>query len=219
MSLADESDGSPPLFGKEFRDQLERLFRWRRDVRHFRPDPVPETLLQALLRQSVFAPSVGLSQPGRFVRVRSAAMRAAALANFEAANRDALAGYAGAQAERYARLKLSGMTTAPEHLAVFCDLETERGSGLGSRSMPEMLQYSTVCSVMQLWLSARAEGLGLGWVSILDPERLSKDLAVPPHWRLIGYFCIGWPSTPHRDPELERAGWEQRLPDPVVLER
>jgi len=99
------------------------------------------------------------------------------------------------------------------------DLETERGSGLGSRSMPEMLQYSTVCSVMQLWLSARAEGLGLGWVSILDPERLSKDLAVPPHWRLIGYFCIGWPSAPHRDPELERAGWERRLPDPVVLER
>jgi 5,6-dimethylbenzimidazole synthase len=142
--------------------------------------------------------------------VESEAARAAALANNEAANTEALKGYAGEQARLYASLKLSGMREAPVQIAVFCDEATEQGSGVGARTMPETRRYSVVCAIMQLWLAARAEGLGLGWVSILDPDRLARDLSVPENWRLIAYLCLGWPEEEHIDTELERVGWEHR---------
>jgi len=200
----------PPAFGPEFRDQLARLIAWRRDVRRFRPDPVAPALVARLVVQCGLAPSVGLSEPWRFVMVESDGARAAALANFEAANAEALGGYDGDKARLYASLKLSGMREAPVQIAVFCDEETPQGAGLGARTMPEMRRYSVVCAVMQLWLSARAEGLGIGWVSILDPDRLARDLTVPDSWRLIAYLCLGWPAEEHDDAELERAGWEDR---------
>ena len=160
-------------FGQSFRDQLAKLFAWRRDVRRFRPDPVAPELIRRLLDQTGLAPSVGLSEPWRFVMVDSEPARAAALENFETANAEALDGYSGDQARLYATLKLSGMRDAPVQIAIFCDEDTPQGSGLGAQTMPEMRRYSVVCAVMQLWLSARAEGLGAGWVSILDPARLS----------------------------------------------
>ena len=198
-------------FGQQFRDQLAELFAWRRDVRRFRPDPVAPDLIQRLLHQTGLAPSVGLSEPWRFVMVESPAARTSALTNFEAANAEALDDYSGAQAHLYASLKLSGMRQAPVQIAIFCDEATPQGSGLGAQTMPEMRRYSVVCAVMQLWLSARAEGLGAGWVSILDPDRLGTDLRVPAQWRLIAYLCLGWPEEEHSDAELERAGWEDRL--------
>jgi 5,6-dimethylbenzimidazole synthase len=198
-------------FTQAFRDQLAALFAWRRDVRRFRPDPVAPELIGRLLDQTGLAPSVGLSEPWRFIMVESPAARASALANFEAANAEALAGYSGDQVRLYASLKLSGMRGAPVQIAIFCDEATGQGSGLGARTMPEMRRYSVVCAVMQLWLAARAEGLGAGWVSILDPDRLAADLAVPEGWRLIAYLCLGWPEEEHSDAELERAGWEDRL--------
>jgi len=198
-------------FGQTFRDQLAALFAWRRDVRRFRPDPVAPELVRRLLEQTGLAPSVGLSEPWRFVMVESESARAAALANFETANAEALGGYSNDQAQLYATLKLSGMRDAPVQIAIFCDEDTPQGSGLGAKTMPEMRRYSVVCAVMQLWLSARAEGLGAGWVSILDPDRLGHDLAVPKGWRLIAYLCLGWPEEEHSDAELERAGWEDRL--------
>ena len=197
-------------FGQAFRDQLGELFAWRRDVRRFRPDPVAPELIRRLLEQTGLAPSVGLSEPWRFVMVESAPARAAVLANFEAANAEALEGYSGDQARLYASLKLSGMRQAPVQIAIFCDEATQQGSGVGLRTMPEMRRYSVVCAVMQLWLAARAEGLGAGWVSILDPDRLGRDLRVAQEWRLIAYLCLGWPEEEHRDTELERAGWEDR---------
>lgn len=200
-----------PEFGPEFRERLAALFAWRRDVRRFRSDPVAPDLVRRLIDQCGLAPSVGLSEPWRFVMVESGTARAAALANFEAANADALAGYSGDQARLYASLKLSGMRDAPVQIAIFCDEETPQGAGLGAQTMPEMRRYSVVCAVMQLWLSARAEGLGAGWVSILDPERLARDLEVPESWRLIAYLCLGWPEEEHADAELERAGWQDRL--------
>lgn len=207
-----------PRFAPEFRDRLAELFAWRRDVRRFRPDPVAPELLRRLLAEATLAPSVGLSEPWRFVLLESARARAAARANFEAANAAALIGYSGAQARRYAGLKLSGIREAPVQLAVFCDEATAKGAGLGVQTMPEMRRYSVVCAVMQLWLAARAEGLGLGWVSILDPERLARDLAVPAAWRLVAYLCLGWPEEEHDDPELARAGWESRHA-PEILSR
>lgn len=204
-------------FDTAFQDQLTALMRWRRDVRRFRTDPVPEAMLMHCLDAFVLSPSVGLSQPWRLIRVQSTAARAAALTNFEAANAQALAGYDGDRAALYAGLKLSGMHEAPVHLAVYCDEGTETGHGLGAGTMPEMRRYSVVASVMQFWLLARAHGLGVGWVSILDPARLARDLDTPEDWRLVAYLCVGWPEAESETPELERQGWEVRR-DELVLD-
>jgi 5,6-dimethylbenzimidazole synthase len=202
----------PPDFDAAFRARLRELFCWRRDVRRFRPDALPEGMLERLIEIACTAPSVGLSQPWRFVVVEDSARRDAVRANFEAANAEALGAYGGERAQRYATLKLAGLREAPCHLAVFADRDTSIGHGLGRRTMPETAEYSAVAAIFSLWLAARAEGLGVGWVSILDPAVIATALDVPVHWRFIGYFCIGYPEAADDCPELERAGWEQRRP-------
>ncbi len=163
------------------------------------------------------APSVGLSEPWRLVRVDSKQARASALENYEIANAAALKGCSGETAAAYAGLKLSGMREAPVQLAVFCDEGTVKGHGLGARTMPEIRRYSVVCAITLFWLRLRAEGLGLGWVSILDPVRLTQDLGVPEGWELVGYFCIGWPQDSSDTPELQLSGWETRA-DKLMIE-
>jgi 5,6-dimethylbenzimidazole synthase len=202
---------SPPSFDAPFRARFAELVRWRRDVRRFRADAVAPDLIERLLALAVQAPSVGLSQPWRFVLVETAVRRAAISDNFAAANRAALEGYAGERQARYARLKLEGLAQAPVHLAVCADEETSAGHGLGRQTMPETLRYSVVAAIQTLWLAARAEGLGVGWVSILDPEAVRATLDLPAHWSFIAYLCIGWPEEEHDDPELERHGWQARL--------
>ncbi len=197
-------------FSSEFQSDLETLMRWRRDVRRFRTAPVDEALLTECLDAFLLAPSVGLSEPWRVIRVESDTARAAALANYSAANEAALAGYSGDKAKIYANLKLSGMSDAPVQLAVFCDEATDKGAGLGAGTMPEMRRYSVVTAIMLFWLAARARGLGLGWVSILDPDALCRDIDVPDNWSLVGYFCLGWPEEVADTPELEGTGWEAR---------
>lgn len=189
---------------------LDTLFRQRRDVRRFLTTPVDEATITDILAASCTAPSVGLSQPTRFVRLASQPVRDRVLSNFEAANKQALHDYDDEQARLYATLKLAGLREAPVQFAVFCDTATPKGSGLGSRTIPETLLYSTACAVMTMWLAASARGLGLGWVSIFDVEALANDLDVPVDWTFVGCLCIGWPEEYHLDPELERAGWEQR---------
>ncbi|WP_338550068.1 5,6-dimethylbenzimidazole synthase [Roseovarius phycicola] len=206
-------------FSQDFQSELSELMRWRRDVRHFRTDPVDATVLSACLDAFLLAPSVGLSEPWRLVRLESEAARQAALTNFTAANAEALEGYAGDRAQLYSRLKLSGMQEAPVQLAVFCDEATDKGQGLGAGTMPEMRRYSVVAAITQFWLAARAAGLGVGWVSILDPEQLQRDLDVPESWRLVAYLCVGWPEADHQSPELERAGWEDRRGTLPIEER
>ena len=186
--------------------------RWRRDVRRFRTDKVEAAVLDRCLCAFNLAPSVGLSEPWRVIDVTSPGARAAAIANFQAANANALAGYCDERANLYASLKLSGMQEAPIHLAIYCDDASAKGAGLGATTMPEMRAYSVVGAITLFWLLARAEGLGVGWVSILDPAQLAKDLNTPVGWQLIGYFCIGWPESDNDTPELERAGWESRSP-------
>lgn len=197
-------------FDQDFRSQLLTLMAWRRDVRRFRTDPVPEAVLTRCLDTFRLAPSVGLSEPWRILRVQSDAARADARDNYKVANAQALAGYDGEQAAAYSQLKLSGMEDAPEHLAIFCDDATPQGHGLGAATMPEMRRYSVVGAITLMWLAARAEGLGMGWVSILDPDRLCRDLNVPADWSLVAYLCVGWPAEASDTPELERAGWEHR---------
>ena len=203
---------TPGQFSPEFREELAALMRWRRDVRRFRTDPVPEDLLAHALRAFTLAPSVGLSEPWRVLRIENPDRRAACLANFRDCNAEALSGFADDRAATYSRLKLSGMAEAPVHLAVFCDDATPKGHGLGTATMPETRAYSVVGAITHLWLALRAGGLGLGWVSILDHARLNRDLDVPDGWRFIGYLCIGWPEKEDTVPELERAGWESRAP-------
>jgi len=206
-----------PQFDDAFRARLHDLFRWRRDVRHFRADPVPGETIEALVRETALSPSVGYSQPWRFVRVDTPQRRGAVIASFERANADALAGYSGDDAMKYASLKLAGLRDAPVHLAVFCDQSTTKGKGLGRATMPEMLAYSAANAVYTFWLAARARGIGAGWVSILDPETVTLALDVPPEWRLIAYLCVGYPVEDHDQPELERAGWESRDDRAIIL--
>lgn len=206
-------------FSEEFRHAFDQLLRWRRDVRHFRPDPVEEAQLMRLLSTFSLAPSVGLSEPWRIVRVKDPQTRKAAEENFQTCNEQALAGYSGEKAQIYAGLKLSGMRDAPVQLAIFCDEETDKGAGLGAGTMPEMRRYSVVTAITQFWLAARAEGLGVGWVSILDPDQLTRDLKVSDSWRLVAWLCVGWPESNTIQPELEREGWEARTAVPQIVER
>ncbi len=214
MSL---QSASPPAFDQRFRSELLELFRWRRDVRRFLPEPVPPSLLRELLAAAALAPSVGLSEPWRFVMVDDPARREAVRANFEACNARALACQEPSRAALYARLKLAGLDEAPCHLAVFAEPDPEQGGGLGRGTMPETTTYSAVMAVHTLWLAARAAGLGLGWVSILDPAPVGAALDVPPGWTLVGYFCLGHPQRQDDVPELERLGWERRRPQPPVF--
>ena len=210
----------PPQFDSAFRRQFEMLLRWRRDVRRFSTAPVDESLLDHILRLAVLAPSVGNSQPWRFVKVDDAARRAGVRRIFAACNEEALAAYHGARAKLYAELKLSGLDRAPVHLAVFSDEATGLGAGLGRRTMPETLAYSVVGAIQTLWLAARAHGVGIGWVSILKPDGVHALLEVPAAWSLVAYLCLGYPAEEHPDPELERFGWQPRVdPATFVIQR
>ncbi len=196
----------PPIFDADFREDLRRLFVWRRDVRGFKRDCLPEGSLERLIGFASLSPSVGLSEPWRFVLVEGELARSGVRANFAASNADALMRQGDERSSLYARLKLAGLDDAPCQFAVFTD------HGLGRATMPETIDYSAVMAIHTIWLAARAEGLGLGWVSILDPARMARILDVPPGWTFIGYFCLGYPTGDHDTPELEREGWDARGP-------
>ena len=200
----------PMTFDDAFRVQLRELLVWRRDVRRFRTQALPPGTLDRLIGVACLAPSVGLSQPWRFVVVDDPARRHAVLEDFRCCNAEALKSYDDDRSAQYARLKLAGLEEAPSQLAVFADPATETGHGLGRRTMPEMIEYSVVAAIHTLWLAARAEGIAMGWVSILTPGRVHKALDVPETWRFLGYFCLGYAQADSASPELEREGWERR---------
>jgi 5,6-dimethylbenzimidazole synthase len=196
------------LFDESFQAEFLKLLELRRDVRHFKPDPIPDEAIAELVRLTRFSPSVGYSQPWRFVKVDSSERRRVVIASFQRANSAALASYEGERAMLYARLKLSGLQEAPVHLAVFCDTATETGKKLGALTMPQTLEYSAAMAIYTLWLAARARGIGVGWVSIVEPEVVERTLDVPEGWRLVAYLCVGYPASYEAEPELRREGWE-----------
>jgi 5,6-dimethylbenzimidazole synthase len=208
---------SEPVFDEHFRQRFAELLKWRRDVRNFRSDPVDPRLLERLFHLAALSPSVGYSQPWRFVLVESEKCRDSVRENFARCNREALNSYDADKARLYASLKLAGLREAPVHLAVFLSENTNRGSGLGKNTMPETLEYSVVLAVFSLWLAARAYGLGLGWVSILDPQEVIRTLNVPGDWKLIAYLCLGYPKEENSSPELLRLGWEVALPETELV--
>jgi 5,6-dimethylbenzimidazole synthase len=194
------------------RAALYRAIALRRDVRaEFISDPVPDDVLARVLGAAHQAPSVGLSQPWRFIVVRERANREAVHAAFARANAKAGDGYEPADGERYRRLRLAGILDAPVNVCVTCDDDPARGNGLGRATMPETVRYSTVCAIQNLWLAARVEELGVGWVSIVEPAELRTLLGIPERVAIVAYLCIGYVSSFAPVADLERDGWETRL--------
>jgi 5,6-dimethylbenzimidazole synthase len=201
-------------FSPESAATLAEILRWRRDVRHFRTAPVPAPVLARLQQAMELAPSVGNARPWRVLVVESPELRAGVRAVFERCNAQAAGLYEGEQAEAYARLKLAGLDNAPVQLAVFTDLTPQAGHGLGRQTMPETLEQSTAIAIHTLWLAARAENLGLGMLSILEPAAMEKLFAVPPDWRFSAYLCLGWPEFTDDTPLLHRADWQRNTATP-----
>lgn len=187
---------------------LARLLRWRRDVRHFRTDPVPEPIVQRLRQAVDCAPSVGNARPWRFVQAESPELRSAVRENFLAANAEALATYEGQKRDLYLKLKLEGLDRAPLQIAVFTAMDPEAGHRLGRLSMPETLMQSTAMAIHTLWLAARVNNLGVGMVSILDPKAMERCFEVPEDWRFTAYLCVGYSEFDDDQPLLQRAGWQ-----------
>jgi 5,6-dimethylbenzimidazole synthase len=205
-------------FDESERRAVYRAIRERRDVRRgFLQEPMPDELLNRLLEAAHNAPSVGLMQPWRFIVVRDIAVRQAVHKIFLDANQRALAEYEGERQKSYAEIKLEGILEAPQHLCIVCDSESSQGHRLGRLTMPETALYSTVCAVQNLWLAARSEGIGVGWVSIFEPDLLRHALKIPEHITPVAYLCLGYVDAFAAEPDLERVGWEKRTPLKSVL--
>jgi 5,6-dimethylbenzimidazole synthase len=200
------------VFDDTQRDAIYRVIAERRDVRRgFLNTPLPDDLIRRLLAAAHNAPSVGLMQPSRFILIRKYEARKSVHEIFAAANQRACEKYGEEQARLYSELKLEGILEAPQNLCVVCDNMSERGHGLGRQTMPETAVYSTVCAIQNLWLAARSEGVGVGWISIVDPTLLCQLLKIPDHLTLVAYLCLGYVEQFAAEPDLERFGWETRM--------
>jgi 5,6-dimethylbenzimidazole synthase len=194
----------------------------RRDVRgQFLSNPIPDELLQKLLDAAHHAGSVGFMQPWSFIVIRREAVKQKIKQLFEQANQDAKGVFCGERRALYSRLKLEGILESPVNLCVTCDPSRHGPHVLGRHTIRETDVYSTCCAIQNLWLAARAEGIGLGWVSILDPKELRTVLRIPEHIIPVAYLCLGYVSKFPPQPELETAGWLKRMPleDVIFYER
>ena len=201
---------------------LYRVLLSRRDVRgQFLPDAIPHGVLARVLTAAHHAPSVGFMQPWSFILVRSPEVRGRIKAAFSAANDEAAALFEGGRQATYRSLKLEGILEAPLNICVTCDRDRVGPVVLGRTHIPTMDLYSTVCAVENLWLAARAEGLGLGWVSIISEPALKEILGLPERVVPVAYLCIGKVSHFFDQPELATRGWRRRLKlaDLVCLDR
>jgi 5,6-dimethylbenzimidazole synthase len=217
-----DNDGHLLRFSDAERRGVYRAIYERRDVRSFyKPDEVPDDVLARLLDAAHHAPSVGFMQPWSFVVIRDRAVRQEVHEIFDRARLAAAEIYEGDRRARYESLKLAGIREAPVNLCVTCDQATARGHGLGRQTMSETALYSTVCAVQNLWLAARAEGVGVGWVSILDVDELRVALGIPKDVVPVAYLCLGFVTEFGAEPDLEIKGWEQRarLADLIHFER
>jgi 5,6-dimethylbenzimidazole synthase len=207
-------------FSPAERDGLYRAIRERRDVRsQFLPDPIPADVLARLLQAAHHAPSVGFMQPWDFILVESREVRQQVHAIFERENSKAAENYAGDQAALYKRLKLEGILESPLNLCITCDRTRGGPHVLGRNSILDMDLFSACLAVQNLWLAARAEGIGVGWVSILGQQELSAALRLPDHVYPLAYLCIGYVSEFLPAPELEAKGWRTRLPLEQLIHR
>lgn len=196
-------------FSPEQRDNFFDLMKWRRDVRHFHDAPIADEIISLLKQSMDYAPSVGNARPWRVFNVESHEKRAAVHTIFEKTNSEAATLYDGKRAQQYQNLKLEGIEQAPLQLAIFTESEPAAGYGLGRQSMHSTLEQSTAMAVQNLSLAARAFGLGVGMVSILDPRAMQELFDVSPSWCFSFYLCIGWPSFTDDTPLLHKCGWQE----------
>lgn len=184
----------------------------RRDTRsEFVSKPIPEEILHRILDAAHHAPSVGFMQPWDFIIIHNDAIKLQIKQAFEVSNREAMDMFEGERQEQYCSLKLEGITEAPLGICITCDRERTGNIVLGKTANPEMDLYSTVCAVQTLWLAARAENLGVGWVSIIHHDALKRILGIPEKIVPVAYLCLGYVSHYHEKPELEEKGWQSRL--------
>jgi nicotinate-nucleotide--dimethylbenzimidazole phosphoribosyltransferase len=201
------------------RDALYDVIGARRDIRRFRPDPVPREVLDRVLLAAHQAPSVGHSQPWRFIVVTEPSTRERAARMADEQRLRQARGLAPDSARRLLDLQLEGIREAPYGVVVACDRRTPAGGVLGRATFPDADVWSCACAIENLWLAARAEGLGLGWVTLFDPDELHGLLGLPEGVVTLGWLCLGWPDERPPAPGLERTGWSKRQPlSEVVLE-
>lgn len=224
-SFVVNSSPSPPSFDDNFKSGLLELLKWRGNVRHFRPDPIPSAIVDALIASGSRSPSVGYSQPWRFVLIKTPAIRKKVRESLMA-SLQAPAGEPGERSASYAdlpmpalpacELNLWGLDQAPEQMAVFCDMSTNTGHGLGRQTMPTMLEYSTVMACYTLWLVARSYQIGVGWMPTPAPDEMRSILLVPDSWKPIAYLCIGYPAEDHLSELANNACGPYQAPEILV---
>lgn len=199
-------------FHENEKDAIYRVIRERRDVRRFKADPIPQETLRRILNAAMQAPSVGYMQPSNFILIDDKEVRQKVHASFLKANEEAKTLFPGERGEKYASLKLEGILECALNICVTCDRERFGTVGLGRTCQPEMDLYSTVCAVQNLWLAARCEGVGVGWVSIIKPEDLPPILGLPDTVVPVAYLCVGYTEQFAAEPELKTAGWNPEIP-------
>ena len=199
-------------FSERDRRAVYRAIETRRDVRdQFLPDPLPEDLVGRLLRAAHAAPSVGFMQPWNFILVRNPVLREQAWQAFSRANDEAAAMFPEESQDLYRSLKLEGILKAPLSVCVTCDPQRAGPVVLGRTHNTRMDSYSTVCAIQNLWLAARAEGVGVGWVSIFRDADVRAILGIPERIEIVAWLCLGYVDQLYSEPELAVKGWRQRL--------
>ena len=212
MDLSPLSSSSAAFSDAE-KEALYRIMRTRRDIRHFVPTPLPPDVVRRILEMAHCAPSVGFMQPWNFVLITSLTLRQQIKASFEARNAHEAASIADpARQALYTSLKLEGIVEAPLNIAVTCDRRRDAPFVPGRAPMPDTDLFSTCLAIQNLWLAARAEGVGVGWVSILDKQAVETLLQMPPGVQLVAYLCVGYPTEFRPQPLLQEVGWKNRLP-------
>jgi len=195
-----------------FHNDVYRVIATRRDVRNgFLPEPLPENMVRRLLEAAHFAPSVGFMQPWNFILIRDLERRKKVREIFTRAREEEARIFTAERCRLYNSLKLEGIVKAPLNICVTCDTTRDGKTGLGRYHNPQMAVYSTVCAVQNLWLAARSENVGVGWVSIYREEQLRTVLNIPAHIEIVAYLCVGFVSSFYDQPELQKKGWCNRL--------
>jgi 5,6-dimethylbenzimidazole synthase len=206
-----ESAHYPVSFSEADREALYSVMRGRRDVRRFLPQPIPDEVLRRVLEMAHLAPSVGFMQPWNFIIISSLETRQQVKILFEEVNARERSRIESPERQKlYGGLKLEGILEAPLNIAVTCDRRRDSPFVLGRGPMPQTDVFSTCLAIQNLWLAARAEGVGVGWVSILDQAAMEKLLRLPAGVELIAYLCIGYPVEFRSRPMLEEVGWKRR---------
>lgn len=203
---------SPNAFSEAERRAVYRAIRERRDVRRFRSAPIPDNVLQRLLQAAACAPSVGYMQPWNFLIIHDHLVRQQIHQAFLQANAEAREMFPPERRNQYALLKLEGILESSLNLCITCDRSRFGPVVLGRTCQSDMDLFSTVCAVQNFWLAARAEGIGVGWVSIIKPEDLRSILQLPEHTIPVAYLCIGYTDSFASEPELKTLGWLPEIP-------